>query len=344
MTTESVSSRFFSGVLRPIYLTATRLLVRACGFLSPKLVKFLHYVSSDVAGEIASSRYLAPEHNHRFDVGGTKFILEVSAAPRRVQKEYGALSKDSELYEPVMVHCLTRLLKSMDQPRFMDLGAFMGYYACYVARLLDDAHPVYAVESNPAYCDGIERSSAMNGFKHLKTYNAVLSDRREHAVISGVTVRYDLPLDEGAMTLTLDDLCRENSIKPNIIKMDVHGAEGKIFFGMKELLRDSVQHLLLELHPYYYLEKFSPGYTRTDILALLDELGFSVFYVAGHRIAPSEKSRECIRSGRFAYKRIVPDTAGELLFDRQGEVFLLVSRQTNIETIIDNSLSDPFLC
>ena len=47
----------------------------------------------------------------------------------------------------------------------MDVGAFLGYYACYASALFGDREQVYAVESNPLFANTIRESFASTGFR-----------------------------------------------------------------------------------------------------------------------------------------------------------------------------------
>jgi FkbM family methyltransferase len=336
----SLASKVFDRGLRPAYRAVLRAIIGLAGRVSLGLVYRIDQFAQDILAEVRSHPALAVSEV-RFAVFGADFALDIEEAPANVRREYKELELNNSVYEPVMTRCLTHLLEQTTQPRFMDLGAFMGYYACYVATRLNDTAPVYAVESNPDYCRSIEHSFELNELRNAKVFNAVLSDREERVQIDGVTVRYGA--NDGTAATTLDSLCAEHGIAPNIVKMDVHGTEGKILFGMQDVLRNSVDHLLLELHPYHYIERYSAGITRADMLGLLHDLGFTIAYIAGHRIPNSEKSRPCIQSGGFAYRRVNGRSAEELLFDRQHEIFLLATRCDDLVELLGEPVFDPLL-
>lgn len=282
----------------------------------------------------------------RHHVDGVEFDLEISRLVEKGQRHHRALAASGEVYEPVMTRCLTRLLKSMDEPRFMDIGAFAGYFACYVATLLHDSHPVCAVESDPAYCEGIRRSAELNGLRNLRVYEAILSNLEEPVDLGadGWSVVFGVAEGEaGRRSVTLDGLCERESIPaPNIMKMDIHGSEGKALLGMRSIL-GRMDYLLLELHNHLRLEEFSPGVNRQDIMEHLWGLGLSIHFIAGHKAAGRMKERESIRSGRFAYRRVTRENADCLFFDRQNDAILLVSPRDDVEATLGASLDDPFL-
>jgi FkbM family methyltransferase len=239
-------------------------------------------------------------------------------------------SKSGNVYEPVMLACLTRLLQRTATPVFMDIGAFMGLYACYASALLGDRQEVYAIESNPLYVNAIRESARVNGFSQLKVFQAALSDRIEPVNIQDVTVRHDATSHEA--TITLDGLCDRDHLRPTIVKMDVHGAEGKIVLGMRKTLA-AVEYMLLEMHNLPYLQEYSPGVTRTALLDALEDAGLTLYYVAGHRGA--EPDFQALLAGRaYSYRRLDRQARDLLLFDRREDEFVLALRHDDIESLL----------
>jgi FkbM family methyltransferase len=282
----------------------------------------------------------------RFNVDGVAFGLDISLLSPQAQRTYRILSERGNLYEPVMTRCLTKLITQMEQPRFMDLGSSAGYYACYVATLLGNySRPVVAIESNPTYCEGIRRSGELNGLRNLKVYDSILSDVAAPAEVDRFTVMVGNAAGESAKTaIALDELCRREAIHlPNIVKIDIHGGEGRALFGMTSVLR-KVDYLLLELHGQDRLDEFSGGTRRSAIMKLLWESGLSVYYIAGHTVNPKQANREIIRSGRFAYRLVTPENVDCLMFDRLWHVFLLATPRNDLQEMLGESSDDSFLC
>jgi FkbM family methyltransferase len=221
----------------------------------------------------------------------------------------------------------------------MDVGAYLGYYACYVSALLDGRQDVYAVESNAVYSNALCESARINGFSRLKVFQAPLSDRIESVSIEKDTVRHDANLGREMLTTTLDELCQTENLSPTIIKIDVHGAEGKVVLGMRKTLAQ-IECLLLEMHSLPLLQAFSPGVTRSAMLDALEEAGLTLYYVAGHSIsnqfAPDFK--ELLAGRAYSYRRLDGATRDLLLFDRTRDEFVLAIRRDNIESILGPSV------
>src|SRR2546423_3734567 len=65
--------------------------------------------------------------------GDTRFKLHVVGEAAWAHRIYALWADGVEVFELVMLECLSRLLRQAEQPTFMDVGAFMGHYACYAA-------------------------------------------------------------------------------------------------------------------------------------------------------------------------------------------------------------------
>jgi FkbM family methyltransferase len=265
---------------------------------------------------------LAPEH----------FASTQSNEVLNAWKCYEQLSKSGKVYEPLMLACLTRVLQRAAAPRFMDVGAFLGYYACYASALLDSHHEVHAIESNPLFADAIRQSASINGFAQLRVFRAALSDRVEPVGIDGLTVRQDA--SSHSTTTTLDELCDREHLRPTIIKMDVHGAEGKIILGMRGTLT-TVECVLLELHRLSYLRQYSPEVTRTAMLDALEDAGLTLYYVAGHHGAEDWPDFQALLAGRaYSYRRLDRPARHLLLFGRMQDEFVLALRHDDVESLL----------
>lgn len=268
-------------------------------------------------------------------IGKVAFKLWIAGGDAGAQMTYSDVrsARKGGAYEEIMVECLSRILSFFPSPSFMDIGAFMGYYANFVSGFFNDKFTVYAVESNGEYCECVKKSAAINGFKNLKIYEAVLSDKQESLVVNKLTVTTDNPQGVRKISVTLDDLCRKEGIRPNILKVDVHGAEGKVLGGAQRILRENVNFVLFELHPDDYLAKYSPGYKRIDILNNLSKNGFRNYLIGGFRYSRSPEREIYRKTGEIIFMEIVPENHKMLFFDRHVDLFVLSMRNYTIEKL-----------
>jgi FkbM family methyltransferase len=77
-------------------------------------------------------------------------------------------------------------------------------------------------------------------------------------------------------TTTLDDFCRSRRIVPDVIKIDVEGAELKALRGAETFLRSRRGSILLEVHPWAMGEF---GDTQEAMWSWLDSLGWTASHL-----------------------------------------------------------------
>ncbi len=266
-------------------------------------------------------------------IGDTLFKLWVIGGHKTAQETYLAAQESGVSYEPLMFECLRCALDVSKKPVFMDVGAFMGYYACYVSAYLKDKSPVYAVESNPDYCKYIERSIKENRFPNLKMFHGVLSDREEELSVFKERVTKDDPRGKKIMSVTLDKICSDNAISPTILKVDIDGAEGKAFLGAKNILRNSVNFIILELHPDDALERSSGGMKSRDVISLIESCGFKSYLIGGFRFKRSSEKRKFDQTGKISYLEITPENREIIFYDRFVDMFVLSIKNHDISSL-----------
>ena len=337
---RSVVRRYVDSISHRLVWLLIRMAPRLAGFATAIFTKELARAPCNRVAEI-----VVP-----ITTGGVRFTLlpslpsgrfaltqcEVLVSPWSL---YGSLSKSGEVYEPVMLACLTRLLQRTATPQFMDIGACLGFYACYASALFGGRQEVHAIESNPLYANAIRESARVNGFSQLRVFQAALSDQVEQVNIQGVTVRHEAHARD--TTITLDDLCDREHLRPTIIKIDVHGAEGKIVRGMRDTLGE-VECILLEMHNLPYMQEYSPGVTRTTMLDALEDAGLTLYYVAGHHAFFKKLAtnfQELLAGRGYSYRKLDRQARDLLLFDRREDEFVLALRHDDIESLLGPNVS-----
>jgi len=162
--------------------------------------------------------------------------------------------------EPHVQQALTELLKPGDV--LYDIGANVGFFAIIGARLVTNAGRVECFEPVEANVRQVEHNAQINGFTHVRVFPWALSDEEgevSFAVSSEPTLgrivdgQAQLPREHKGITKVrarrLDDVAREESLAPpNLILMDVEGAEAKALLGGEKLIRAHRPTLLIELH------------------------------------------------------------------------------------------------
>jgi len=174
---------------------------------------------------------------------------------------------------------------------FFDIGANTGVYSCFAAQACDE---VISFEPYPPNISELEQNVLLNKGE-ITIIDKALSD--ESGVISFSAPNENKPgyghgtfsTDSNSSievkTACGDDLVQSGEIpQPNVVKIDVEGAEPLVLGGLRETLQDERCRILYcEVHlPADHrssVEDF--GSTVTDIWKSIENLGFSVENVWG---------------------------------------------------------------
>jgi hypothetical protein len=74
-------------------------------------------------------------------------------------------------------------------------------------------------------------------------------------------------------TITLDTFCSEDNLRPDLIKIDVEGAELLVLHGASKLLSESYPTIILAVHPYW----LPKGQSTRQIFELLTGYGYTMY-------------------------------------------------------------------
>ncbi|MHC1729160.1 MAG: FkbM family methyltransferase [Syntrophobacteraceae bacterium] len=184
-------------------------------------------------------------------------------------------------YEPEVREALSRALK----PGMVvyDVGANIGIFSLLMSHLVQQNGKVYAIEPE------------MNNYKHLlssiKANNltnifpmqiavgdkeAVLQFDRRGGSFSGRVVDSDARYKPTRnlvriTTMSIDSLVKNNiAEKPDLIKIDVEGFEGKVLLGTREVLESYAPAIICEIHAHL-------GDCWEVVYNVLNSLGYHIF-------------------------------------------------------------------
>jgi FkbM family methyltransferase len=293
-------------------------------------------------GESAHMALIAYRETLTLEVRGKRLQLIIPGGNEEAQSfKQHHIARPYFEYEAVMAALLQRILAAIDVPHFFDVGAFIGYYSLLAGRILEGrSGRIWSVESNPRHIAALRDSIELNGMTNIEVVHAALSDKNEELYSRHEIVFSEKQVNGTAVqAVRADDLFARLGVKPNVVKVDVHGFEGRTLAGMRDALCGSINYLMLELHPTFYLTKVTPGVSRMQILDELESAGFNVYYVSGLRHPMAKDQRRLVDNGRFSYQRLTHENRGMLLFDRYQALFVMASKPP-LETIAGPSLPD----
>jgi FkbM family methyltransferase len=292
----------------------------------------------------------------KYNVRDINFKMYVRKQNSQAHYTYTTLLRNGRVYELAITVALNSILKYQTKPIFADIGAFIGHYACYVSKNLKNDTPVYAIESNKEFCEDIKKSASLSNITNIEVINGILSDKEEDLFVYDVGVvnpneiqstniddkKYIekvIKFGQKEKTSTLDSIFKNKKYIPNILKMDVHGAEGKILTGSNDMLLNNINFLLMELHTENDLKKFSPGFTKTSIVKNLIDHNFNCYLISPHSdgfknlYSANDKTQELYlnNTNKLKYLKIEKDAADLVLYDRNFSDLFILSIKNNID-------------
>ncbi len=189
---------------------------------------------------------------------------------------------------------------------FFDVGAHHGWVSMWTLPLVGKQGKVYSFEPSPANLSVLEWHRTHNKFSQWtivpKAVSDVDAEKTEFFLIdSGDSPMNSLttgvpgtPLMTGRdirkismETVTLDTFCSETNQRPDLVKIDVEGAELLVLHGARKLLRESCPIILLAVHPYW----LPAGQSTEQLFKLLTSSGYTI-YDSKARVAESLKEGE----------------------------------------------------
>ncbi len=170
----------------------------------------------------------------------------------RVDPDYRHLAWNAEEY-----HALKRATR--EGATVLDIGANVGSYTLLFARWVGATGRVYAFEPAVASRAGLERHLSINGLSDRVTVRAeAISDRSGAASFLDAGTHGDnrlvpaaTPGTASVLALGIDELCEALGLSPDVIKIDIEGAELAALRGARRTIaaRGPALALFVELHP-----------------------------------------------------------------------------------------------
>jgi FkbM family methyltransferase len=174
---------------------------------------------------------------------------------------------------------------------FFDVGAHHGWVSMWTLLLVGKDGNVYSFEPSPANLSILEWHRTRNNFSQWaivpKAVADVDAEEEFFLVDSGDSPMNSLTTGGAGtlfmsgrnirktsiQTITLDTFCSEVNLRPNLVKIDVEGAELLVLRGAAKLLAESCPMIILAVHPYW----LPAGQSPQQIFELLTRYGYTVY-------------------------------------------------------------------
>jgi FkbM family methyltransferase len=180
---------------------------------------------------------------------------------------------------------VTRAVTATAKPGMtvIDIGAHVGYYSLLFAKCVGPSGRVFSFEPLPENFALLRKNIQLNELQNVQTFpQAVFSSTKEVSITvpdespnSGDgSVVYNRGIKRVRVpTITLDSFCTAAGIQPNILKIDVEGAEYEVLMGAREIIAQFRPELLIELH------HFSGDFSAHPVPDLLAGWGYRVRWI-----------------------------------------------------------------
>lgn len=169
-----------------------------------------------------------------------------------------------------------------------DIGAYVGMFSIFASDAVGSDGKVYVFEPEPKSFKLLRSNCQLNKADNATLFNFALGNHNEEGYIypsnaanDSVAIHSLKPGDrlmaEGSQTSIFngDYLVQEKNVRPpNVIKLDVEGAEFQVLCGMSHTLSNpDLRFMVMEVHPDS-LPVF--GSSVQEIRTLLSEAGFTI--------------------------------------------------------------------
>lgn len=233
----------------------------------------------------------------------------------RLDYQYGSRYGKQKSYEPDIY--LPYAASIHEGMTVLDVGAHVGFFALAAAKRVGPLGKVVAFEPSPSTLRVLRHHVRLNRWDDRVTVEpAVVSSEagsvtfytfddsmaaslsKENVEVLNVQ-RPERATPVEVPAVTLDEYCRARGLAPNVIKIDVEGAELRVLRGAERLLRESNDLVIwCEVHPR---QMENLGDDVAELAPYLEQLGYSLVPIADaghHGIYPSKISRRVVSAAQ----------------------------------------------
>lgn len=145
---------------------------------------------------------------------------------------------------------------------FFDIGGNAGYFTLLGSKLVGESGQVISFEPIPLNIEIIQRQVALNARKNVVIEPMAVSNqagrlrfdvewRNANSHLADITITHAASSPRSTLEVastTLDQWVRENERVPDVLKIDVEGAEAMVLQGARETLRSARPRIIVSTH------------------------------------------------------------------------------------------------
>ena len=143
----------------------------------------------------------------------------------------------------------------------IDIGAHIGYYTLLFAKCVGAAGQVFAFEPMPENFALLQKNIALNHLPYVRTLNEAVFSRAGDITVA-IPPGEHLNSGSGSVYVnggsrnvlvratSVDLFSQQSGIRPDILKMDVEGAEFDVLMGARDTIDRFRPTMLIELHHF----------------------------------------------------------------------------------------------
>lgn len=198
----------------------------------------------------------------------------------------GAKSHDSEIR---LTRFLIKNLKAGDS--FLDVGAHYGFYSLLAAHLCGANGKVMSIEASEAIHQLLQKN--LQKQTNIELFHLAAHEENSHISFFEFPILYseyntihpeqfekekwyqnNQPKEVKVPSKRLDSFVKQHNFLPNIIKIDVEGAEDKVINGLSELLQTGSPILAME-----YLGGKRANKAHQESIKTLQNYGYEAYFI-----------------------------------------------------------------
>tara|TARA_B100000315_G_scaffold18964_1_gene16745 strand:+ start:626 stop:1483 length:858 start_codon:yes stop_codon:yes gene_type:complete len=184
------------------------------------------------------------------------------------------------------------LEQSINKRIVLDIGAHIGLFSMPLSDRISPGGKIYAFEPSEINRHYLKKHLELNDIKNVEVLPYLVGAKNNKKVefyedqtqvnpMGGVILSKYMKNDAiitHKQMVSLDAFCKDNDIQPELIKIDVEGAEIDLLLGAKNVLLLHKPVIVLSLHPQY-IEKMNQS--LSDLRSYLEEVNFKCLTIDG---------------------------------------------------------------